>query len=482
MTQVLESLDDRLVDRKRSPRMKAVDPSRRYATLTFMRAAIVSISITLVAGLLGALYYIPLVAPVMQRLGIHFEALRPIHTTFAMAFIFLAGVAVVHRFFEDVAGPMKDGERLRLRIQVVAWAIAGIGVLGSYIAGVFSGREYMGYHPIFSIPILLGWVMFVWNFYAHLGKGLLSRPVHVTMWGVGTLFVVYTFAEQHAWLLPGVFSDPIADMRVQWKATGTLVGGFNLFVYGTLYYVGTKLSGNASYAHSRLAYALFGVGLLNSFTNFAHHTYHLPQNETIKWISFVVSMVEIILLARVVWDLAGMVKAKRPSPPCGIQLFMASAKWWTGFILVTAILISIPPLNSLIHGTRLVMGHAMGAEIGIDAMALFAATTWILIEIMQRRGENPEPLSSRAYRKWIIGLNIGVAGLVGWLTISGIGTAIYRYDGLASPDWIVVGGPYVFVGFGVIAAYFLSRLIYAWSRVLFKRSGISAGSRHRSSG
>ena len=482
MTQVLEQLNDRVVDHKVAPRKKVVDPLRQYATLIFMRGAILSITITLLAGLLGALYYIPTVAPVMQRLGIQFTALRPIHTTFAMAFIFLAGVAVVHRFFEDEAGPMEGSERMRLRIQIIAWSIAGVGVLGSYIAGVFSGREYMGYHPIFSIPIMIGWVMFVWNFYQHLGKGLLSRPVHVTMWAVGTLFVVYTFAEQHAWLLPGLFSDPIVDMRIQWKATGTLVGSFNLFVYGTIYYVGTKLSGNASYAHSRLAYALFGVGLLNSFTNFAHHTYHLPQNELVKWISFVVSMVEIILLARVVWDIAGMIKAKRPSPPCGIQLFMASAKWWTGFILVTAILISIPPINSLIHGTRLVMGHAMGAEIGIDAMALFAATTWILIEIMQRRGENPEPLSSRAYRRWIIGLNIGVAGLVGWLTISGIGTAIYRYDGLASPDWIVVGGPYVFVMFGVIAAYFLSRLLFAWMRVLFKRSNLIADSTHPSSG
>ena len=33
----------------------------------------------------------------------------------------------------------------------------------------------------------------------------------------------------------------------------------------------------------------------------------------------------------------------------------------------------MPVWNSLIHGTHVVAAHAMGAEIGIDSMALFAA-------------------------------------------------------------------------------------------------------------
>ncbi len=448
-----------------------VDPSRRYATLTFMRGAVVALGIAILAGLLGALYYIPAVSPYMQRFGIQFAALRPIHTTFAVVFIFLMAAAVVHRYFEDFAGPMGFGERLRLRIQVVSWAVAGVGILGSYLAGIFSGREYMGFHPVFSIPIMLGWIMFAWNFFMHSWKGLLARPVHVSMWSVGFLFFIYTFTEQHAWLLPSVYSDPIVDMRIQWKATGTLVGSFNLFVYGTLYYIGCKLSGDESYAHSRLAYALFAVGLLNSFTNFAHHTYHLPQTDTVKWISFVVSMTEIVLLVRVVWDIASMVKAKGVGRPCGIQLFLTWTKWWTGFILVSAIAISVPPINSLIHGTRLVMGHAMGAMVGIDTMALFAALTWMLIELLERRGRAITSLTSDRYRRWIVGFNVGVVGLVGWLSVSGIGTAIYRYDGLATPGWILLVGPFVFAGLGLVTAYFVSRFLVVWLRVLFGPAG-----------
>ena len=451
------------------PTLLEVDPNRRYATLTFMRGAVVAICIAVLAGLLGAFYYIPQLAPVLQGLGIQFAALRPLHTTFAVVFILLGGMAVVHRYFEDVAGPMTAGEKLRLRIQVISWAVAGVGVFCTMLVGVGSGREYMGFHPIFSIPIVLGWLMFTWNYFSHLGRGFMSRPIHATMWGIGCLFFLYTFTEQHAWLLPDIFSEPITDMRLQWKATGTLVGSFNLFVYGTLYYVGCKLSNCERYAHSRLAYALFAVGLLNSFTNFAHHTYHLPQSHTVKWISFVVSMAEIILFFRVIMDITAMVKASKPAPPCGIQAFLTAAKWWTGFILGTSLIISIPPINSLIHGTQLVMGHAMGAEIGIDCMALFAGITWILSEIQTRRGVVSTVFASKDYCNLIKGLNVGVIGLVGWLTISGANTSIYRYEGLASPVWITVAGPWVFAASGILAAYFLVRLIKIWLGILLQR-------------
>ncbi len=446
-----------------------VDPSRRYATLTFMRGSIVSLAIALGAGVLGVLYYIPAIASVMQRLGIQFASLRPIHTTFAAAFIFLGGIAVVHRYFEDVAGAMGQAERWRLRIQVILWAIAGGGILGSLLFGVFSGREYLGFHPIFSIPVLLGWLLFTWNFFAILGKGLLHRPVHVSMWAVGVLFFIYTFIEQHAWLLSRVFADPLTDIRLQWKATGTLVGSFNLLVYGSLVYIGVKITKCESYAHSRLAYALFGVGLLNSFTNFGHHTYHLPQNHMVKWISFVISMTEIIILARVVWDIASMVKSRCPSPPCPIKLFLASAKWWTGYILATSILMSIPPLNALIHGTTVVMAHGMGAEIGIDAMVLFAAISWMVIEIYARRGTDPTVLSSCRFRRWIIGFNVGVVALIGWLTVSGLITAVRRYDGLARPQWLDSSNHYILAGCGLVAAFFLGNLLIAWMGLLFAR-------------
>ncbi len=446
-----------------------VDPVRRYATLTFMRGALVSLAIALGTGVLGVLFYLPTTASLLVQLGIDFTTLRPLHTTFSSAWIFLGGIAVVHRYLQDHAGPASTAERWRLRLQVMLWALAGFGILGTLALGVTSGREYMGFHPAFSILILLGWLLFAWNFFHATWRGFWDRPVYVTMWGVGVLFFIFTFLEQHAWLLPDVFSAPVVDLRIQWKATGTLVGSFNLLVYGTLYYVGEKISGDERYGHSRLAYALLGVGLLNAFTNFGHHTYHLPQSEVVKWFSFVVSMAEVLILARVVWDVARMVTRRSARPFNPAQYFLVAAKWWICGMLLSALLISVPPLNALIHGTHVVTGHAMGSEIGIDSMILFAGISLILAEITVGRGRAHAYLHSSLMRCWAVGFNCAAAVLVAWLHVSGAIVGYTRYQRLPPPGWLQDSSPVVFAGAGFATALFLALLLATWLRFLFQR-------------
>ncbi|MEE9602864.1 MAG: hypothetical protein V3V75_06130, partial [Thermoguttaceae bacterium] len=160
------------------------DPVRRYATLTFVRGAFVALAITLLGGLLGVLYTVPAIGETFKE-TIDFAVVRPLHTIFALAWIFLGGIAVVHRYLQDQAGAITAGDRWRLQIQVTVWAIAGLGILISVSLGITSGREYMGFHPVFSVLILVGWICFAWNFFRATWKGFWFRPVYVTMWGVG---------------------------------------------------------------------------------------------------------------------------------------------------------------------------------------------------------------------------------------------------------------------------------------------------------
>lgn len=451
------------------------DPTRKFATLTFIRGGLVALAVTLVGGLLGALYSVPSLAPAFQSLGLDLRQLRPIHTTFASAWIFLGGVAVVHRYLQDQAGPITQGDRRRLWIQVLSWAAAGAGILVTLLLGVGSGREYVGFHPIFSTLILLGWICYAWNFFRIVARGFWTRPIYVTMWGVGMLFFIYTFLEQHAYLLSGIFADPVHDLRIQWKATGTLVGSFNLFVYGSIIYIGERISGDPRYGHSRTAYALFGVGLLNSFTNFAHHSYHLPQSELVKWISFVVSMMEIIVLTKAVWDLWRLVSTAEDRPFCATRGSFTAAKWWTVAILATAVFISIPPLNAVIHGTYVVTGHAMGATIGIDTMILLGACIWIIGEHLCAIGGegSDEPLHCEAMRWTVIGLNLSVAALVLWLHVAGVVTGVTRMgfapgETYVPPAWLgATSGP-VFAATGALAVAFFGLLLFTLMPLAFR--------------
>ena len=455
------------------------DPVRRFATMTFVRGGLIAIAVTLVAGLLGALYSVPSLAPSFQSLGLDLRQLRPIHTTFASAWIFLGGVAVVHRYLMDHGGTATRGDRWRLRVQVLCWAGAGLGILLTLMAGVGSGREYVGFHPAFSVLILAGWLCYAWNFFRVVGPGFWDRPIYVSMWGVGVVFFVYTFLEQHAYLLPSIWGDPIQDLRVQWKATGTLVGSFNLFVYGSVIYIGERISGDPRYGHSRTAYALFAVGLLNSFTNFAHHSYHLPQRELVKWIAFVVSMTEIIILVRAVSDLWGLVRTREDEPFCATRGSFAAAKYWSAAILASSVLISIPPLNAVIHGTYAVTGHAMGATIGIDTMILLGAVIWILGEYLRgRHGEAAsDPLHCRRMRWSVIGLNLGVAALVLWLHVAGVVTGITRMrfaPGAAyvPPAWLGASSGIMFALTGGIAVIFFGLVLMTLIPLSFRASRV----------
>ena len=442
------------------------DPARQLATLLFIRGGLMAIGVTIVGGMLAALYSVPLLAPAFQSMGLDLRQLRPLHTTFASAWIFLGGVAVVHRWLQDYGGAPTWGDRVRMRVQIISWAIAGLGILVTLTLGVGSGREYVGFHPVFSVLIMVGWICYAWNFFRIAAPNFFERPLYLTMWGVGMLFFMVTFVEQHLYLLPGIFSDPLQDLQVQWKATGTLVGSFNLFVYGSIIYIGERISRDPTYGHSKVAYGLFSIGLLNSFTNFAHHSYHLPQDHLVKWISFVVSMMEILILCRASYDLWKLVRDTDQSEFCAARGSFAASKYWSVFILFSAVLISIPPLNAIIHGTYAVTGHAMGATIGIDTMVLLGAVIWILGEHLgAREGEGAcAVLHTPTMRRIVLGLNLSVAALVGWLHVSGAITGISRAGFAPSevyvpPVWLSAWNGILFAATGFISLLFFVALL-----------------------
>lgn len=443
-------------------RATAVPAARQYATLTLVRGALVSLAIALGAGGLAVLHYLPGFGHLLAGSRLGLPVTRPLHTIFATAWILLGGLAVVHGWLQSHAGPPSNAEKTRLRIGLVMFALSGIAILATLPFGITSGREYLEYHPLISIPILLGWLVLAWNFLAVAIRSFFDRPIYVTMWVIGMFFFVYTFLEQHAWLLPGVFADPVVDLRVQWKACGTLVGSFNLLVYGTLIWAGERMSGDQRYARSRLAYALFGVGLLNSFTNFAHHTYHVPQSAVVKWISFVVSMTEAVILLRVLIDLTALVRLRSDGRFHAARFFLGAAKWWTAVVLATSILLSVPPLNAVVHGTQVVTAHAMGAEIGIDTMGLFAGITLVLGSAIEARGASTGILHSAFTRASAISANVAAAALVSWLTVSGTIVGVTRYLGSPMPSWLSLWSPVLFALFGFGFAAAVSCLLGLW--------------------
>ena len=400
-----------------------------------LRLALACILVTVLGGFVGALHYVPSLSTLLNDAGVTLPQMRPIHTAFASMWIFGGSVAIVYHWLCTNHGGLGKGDLLRFRVHTVCWLLAGAGILVSLFMGVSTGREYLGFHPAFSALLLFGWLMFAANVLRRLRHGFWGQPIYVWFWTVGTLFFIYTFVEGHSYLLPSVFENPIRDLQVQWKSCGTLVGSFNFMMYGSLTYVGERLSGDRGYAQSPTAFWLFGVGCLNSFTNYVHHTYHLPQMHAVKWIAFIVSMMEVIILVKLMLDLARMAANRRGAVPfCGRGSWLSTAKWWTAAMLLTSIAISYPPFNTYIHGTQLVMGHAMGATVGIDTLVLLGTSTWLVVEL---RGSAVLPaIDAPLSRLLIRSISSALAVLVAWLSVAGFVHGYHRYHGEATPSWV----------------------------------------------
>jgi nitric oxide reductase subunit B len=401
--------------------------------VTQLRMAVTCILLAVAGGFLAALHYVPGISTWLNARGAALTQLRPIHTAFASLWIFGAALAVVYHWLSTQHGGLDRGDRLRFRFHTACWIVAGAGAFVTLGLGITSGREYLDFHPAFSALFLLGWFAYAWTFLRRLRHSFWAQPIYVWFWTVGTLYFIYTFVEGHAWLLPQVFDNPVRDLQLQWKSCGTLVGSFNFLMYGALTYVAERLSGNKAYAQSPTAFWLFGVGCLNSFTNYAHHTYHLPQTASVKWVAFLVSMAELVILLKVIADITRALRAQ-PAPFCGRGSWLTHAKWWTGAMLLYSIIISVPNLNSIVHGTHVIVGHAMGTTIGIDTLVLLGTAWWLVGEAGGAAVRNQIDCGlQRHCVRWISGL---LAVLVAWLIAAGTAHGLYRYQGLPTPEWV----------------------------------------------
>jgi nitric oxide reductase subunit B len=208
----------------------------------------------LLFGLLVGLHYTPF-ASTLNGIGLRLTALRPLHTGATVGWIFFAGMAMVYRWmFEHLADRFTAGEpgaaqiakgvARRAELQRWVWGCVAVIAAIALASGYSTGRQYLEYPPILSIPIVVGWLMYAVNFALVTRFRLREMPVYAWMWGTSVFLFLWTFAEAHAWLLDALASRPVRDLAIQWKAAGALVGSFNLLVYGSVSWLGTRLSGD----------------------------------------------------------------------------------------------------------------------------------------------------------------------------------------------------------------------------------------------
>lgn len=333
----------------------------------FFVLALILLSTGLIFGLAGALEY---VVPGISKKYISFEKIRPLHVSSMVFWILTAAMGAVLTFLQEHTGKETRFPKL-LKIQFYIFGITFCGILISYLFGVFGGREYWEFHPVFSLPLWVGWVLFLINIFGSIGS-FKKQPVYVWMWLTGVVFFLFTYTESNLWLLSWFRSEIVHDMTIQWKSYGSLVGSWNMLIYGSSIYLMDKIAGNQKYSYSNIAFWLYFLGLFNGMFNWGHHIYTLPTFPFVKIIGYAVSMTELILFARIIWFWRESVSTMQKNYHNLSYKFIMSADIWVFVTLGVAICMSVPALNIYMHGTHVVVAHTMGATIGINSMLLFS--------------------------------------------------------------------------------------------------------------
>lgn len=341
----------------------------------FIVAGLILLSAGFLFGLTGALQY---VVPGFLKQVFSFERTRPLHVSSIVFWILLCSMGAVFVYLQQYKGK-KIFSPLLVKIQLGLFVIDILLILMSYCFGMFGGREYWEFNPLLAIPIVAGWLLFGYNFLRSVGS-MKNQPVYVWMWLTGIVFFLFTFLESYLWIFPYFSRHLVNDMTVQWKSYGSMVGAWNMLIYGSSLFLMEKISGNKQYGRSRIAFILYGTGLFNLMFNWGHHIYTLPTHHYIQYISYAVSMTELFILGRIIFQWRSTLTAAQKYSHNIVYRFLWHADIWIFLNLVLAILMSIPAVNVYTHGTHITVAHAMGTTIGINSFLLLGIACDILLD------------------------------------------------------------------------------------------------------
>lgn len=375
----------------------------------FLYAAILILCIGLLFGLLGTFQYF---IPGLAKKYCSFEKTRPLHVSSMLFWILLAASGGVLSYLQEYK---KQAIRypILLKVQWILFVSTIIIILGTYILGIYGGREYWEFNPILALPLIFAWILFIVNFLGSIGK-LKNQPVYVWMWLTGLVFFLFTFLESYLWVFPYFRNNIINDMTIQWKSYGSMVGAWNMLIYGCGIYLLEKINGQKNYSKSTTAFVLYFTSLINLMFNWGHHIYTLPTYTYIKHISYIISMSELFIFGHIIYQWKSSVSAAQKLFHNFSYKFLIAADIWVFLSLSLAILMSIPAINVYTHGTHITVAHSMGTTIGINSFILLA----IILDILYLEAAiTPKRTKRMLTAFWIVNVSL----LFFWSSLIGLG-------------------------------------------------------------
>jgi len=400
-----------------------------------MRLGMLALAVGMFFGVIGGFQFL---FPDFLR-ELLFTKTRPLHVSLVVAWIFLIAIGGIYHYLPRQCG-MKLYSARAANWHFWMFVVTGLAILGCYLSGRFGGREYFEFPPVLSIPIFLTWILFGINYFMTVRQDKKSWPVYYWMWGTGIVFFFITYMEAHLYLIPYFRDTMVREIMVQWKSYGSLTGSWNMLVYGTALFLATRISGSDQYARSKMAFGLFFLGFFNLMFGWAHHTYIVPSATWIRTFAYFVSMTELFIFGKIIWDWQSSLSDWQKNRYCNAYRFLFAADIWVFINLGLALVISVPAFNLITHGTHITVAHAMGSTIGINTMILLASIFYVIREELPQN-VHADCTPQIKFGFWMA--NISLAVFFAALVMAGVGKGFY--DGASFQDMMLSIRPFLIV-------------------------------------
>lgn len=346
-------------------------------SLHFIVFALSALLLGVIFGMLSSLQYL---FPDFLKEYVPFTKMRPFHVTSVLSWIVLCAMGSIYFYITQIEKLRLFSEKLA-KAHFIIFLLTGIAIYISFLVGEMGGREYLSYPPVLTIAILLGWFLFGINYFKTLYRKVTNWPVYYWMWGTGIAFMIFHLSEAHLWLFPYFKDSIIKDISVQWKSYGSFIGSWNMLVYGIGIYVMSKIKNDISIARGKVVFFFYFLGLTNLMFGWAHHTYLVPSQPWIRYVSYGVSMTEWVLLIYIIYNWKKSLSKETKESFSMSYKFLITADYWIFLNLILALLLSIPAINFFTHGTHITVAHSMGTTIGINSTILLASVFFIVSKI-----------------------------------------------------------------------------------------------------
>lgn len=318
------------------------------------RGACVSITVLFLLWTLGSgiVLGVKSARPELAVAALPMQVIQPLHTLGVVCFL-VSGIATL----------LGDAIRRVGGVALIPPLITTGGLLLFFTGGVYSvvtgrgsGLEYTSWPPELSVLPIALFAAMAWDVWKNLGPLTSRAPEGVWLLTIGLCLTPLGLIERAAWIDA---ADPTRALMTEWHALDTVFAGLNTSLYGLAVIRVSKRS-KPKPLRAPVLYAIASFALLSTF---GHHHYMSDQPLTLKYIAFAASMLGLVSFIR---HMRAHRKPRTPNDTRAGERLLRSGAIWTIFAIGSGVLLAVPHINLLLHGTHAIVGHAMGAVIGVN--------------------------------------------------------------------------------------------------------------------